>query len=73
VLDCTIIYSINYPQYATIVMYITLLAPLSLVMMDDILISYPNGFGNCNYYLQAAHTAVTLFVLELRGDGWVTR
>jgi hypothetical protein len=46
-------------------MCITLLAPLSLVMMDDILVGYPNGFGKCNYYLQAAHTAVTLFVLEL--------
>ena len=46
-------------------MYITLLAPVSLVMMDDVLVGYPVGYGECNYYLQAARTAVTLFVLEL--------
>jgi len=57
--------SIHYPQYTSIVMYVILLAPLSLVMMDDVLVTYPYGFGKCNYYLQAAHTALTLFVLEL--------
>ena len=54
------VYSIDYPQYAILVMYIILLAPLSLVMMDDVLVGYPDGFGECNYYLQAARMAVTL-------------
>ena len=62
---CSYIYSVYYPQYASLVMYSTLFAPLSKVMMDDVLVGHPDGFGKCNYYLQAARTAVTLFVLEL--------